>query len=220
MTFLEALHWIGVLKQMPEPALTATIRDFVYFYLTNPVHQPGCPFRKNGACCAYASRTFACRAYGLWSQKTGNERTAASREARASLRRMWRQFRIELPAACGEAEMPYCDKVDACTPDRVSDEKLLDILKSLYRLSKPLAALQNVFEETYQSDVSFLVSALALGHRKAVLGKYAVIKEIVNNNSEERLQKTLSMVTPAFLDNVPAIQTPCGAMSLPWTDTK
>jgi hypothetical protein len=62
-----------------------------------------------------------------------------------------------------------------------------------------LAELQTKFEAEYHSDFSFLIASLALGYRKAVLGKFAVIKEMVQRGTEERLEQMLGRATAEVL---------------------
>src|SRR5210317_30272 len=67
MTWVEALQWTGLILEMPTEARTRILQKFLEFYLTNPIRSAGCPFLENGHCGIYESRSFACRAYGLWS---------------------------------------------------------------------------------------------------------------------------------------------------------
>jgi hypothetical protein len=71
----------------------------------------------------------------------------------------------------------------------------MDILQQIYGLDQALPDLQTKFEAEYHSDFSFLIASLTLGYRKAVLGKFAVIKEIVMQGTDERLQQMLAKVT-------------------------
>ncbi len=82
MTWIEALQWVHIIQQLTEEARFDTIKRFMTFYLTNPVHNSGCPFRQHTACGIYELRPFACRAYGLWSRQIGDERTDLSRRER------------------------------------------------------------------------------------------------------------------------------------------
>ena len=191
MTWLEALQWIRVIQEMPADARTRALLTFLEFYLTNPIRRSGCPFLEKGACGIYETRPVACRAYGLWSSEYGTARTQESRQDRKALRQMWHNFGLELPPQTVESEIDYCDKV-CCTADSlISDSQLMDILQQVYGLDQGLAELQAQFETEYHSDFSFLMAALALGYRKAVLGKFAVIKEMVQRGTEERLGQML-----------------------------
>ena len=50
MTVLEALSWIGAITELPPDERTVLLCKFVYFYLSNPIRRPGCPFRREGSC--------------------------------------------------------------------------------------------------------------------------------------------------------------------------
>lgn len=196
MTALEALGWLRLVLDLPAARHLETVRRFVAFYLTNPMRHSGCPLLGEGYCSAYEQRTFACRAYGLWSLKTGRQRTAESREGKRTLLEAWKRYGVELPPERVVGEMDYCDRVRCRSRKPLRDEGLMSVLESVYRLSCRLDGLQQRFETQYHSDFSFLITALALGPKKAVLGKFAVIKELVRSGGEERLEKLLARVKP------------------------
>jgi hypothetical protein len=173
MTWLEAVQWIGRIQEMPADGRTKILQKFLEFYLTNPIRTSGCPFLENGA------------------QK--------SRQDRKALRKMWQNFGLELPPQTVEFEIDYCDQVRCTTEKSMSDSQLMDILQQIYRLDQALAELQTKFEAEYHSDFSFLIASLALGYRKAVLGKFAVIKEMVQRGTEERLEQMLGRATAEVL---------------------
>ena len=202
MTLMEALQWLRVIQQLPDNDRAVLIRKFVEFYLTNPIRHMGCPFLSEGHCGIYEFRTFACRAYGLWSQTTGRERTRQSRDGKRNLAKMWQRLGIELPIEALVAEMDYCDQVAYKSGDVVSDERLMAVLEEIYRLDNELADLQTRFETEYHSDFSFLVTSLVLNPKKAVLGKMAVIKELSLSGTDHRLEKLLSQIKP---DNLNAV---------------
>ena len=199
MTVLEALQWMERMQAMSEADLTSTLRRFVAFYLTNPARLTGCPFRDDGACSIYKYRTFGCRSYGLWSQEMGRSRTRESRSGKKALREMWKRYGIELPADTVEFEIDYCDKVQVRPGKPIDDEAIMDLLTQVYYLGKPLGNLQSQFEEAYHSDFSFLLTSLAFGMRKALLLKFAVIKEIVKEKTDTRLQQELEKVSPTVM---------------------
>jgi len=72
-------------------------------------------------------------------------------------------------------------------------------LQQIYALDQALAELQTKFEAEYHSDFSFFIASLALGYRKAVLGKFAVIKEMVQQGTEERLEQMLGKAAAKVL---------------------
>ena len=199
MTWLEAVQWIGRIQEVPADGRTKILQKFLEFYLTNPIRTSGCPFLENGACTIYESRPFACRAYGLWSPEFGKERTQKSRQDRKALRKMWQNFGLELPPQTVEFEIDYCDQVRCATEKSMSDSQLMDVLQQIYGLDQALAELQTKFEAEYHSDFSFLIASLALGYRKAVLGKFGVIKEIVQRGTEERLEQMMGKATAEVL---------------------
>ena len=196
MTMMEALQWFKVMQQMPDAERAALIRKFVEFYLTNPVRHIGCPFLSEGHCGIYEFRTFACRAYGLWSNKMGQERTQKSREGKMLLIKMWQRFGIELVPEAIANEMDYCDRVGCKSVRKISDHRLMAVLQEIYLLDNELTGLQARFENEYHSDFSFLITSLALGTKKAVLGKLAVISELSREGTNKRLENLLSQIKP------------------------
>jgi Fe-S-cluster containining protein len=199
MTWVEALRWIGVINDLQEPAMREIIRKFLEFYLTTPIRHTGCPFLIDGHCGIYPYRSFACRAYGLWSQTAGDNRTRENRFSRQALLNVWEQFGVAVPEKMVTFEIDYCDRVQ-CAPEKpISDGQLMDILQQVYRLDQALPDLRTRFEAEYHSDFSFLIASLVLGYRRAVLGKFAVIKEIVRQGTEARLEQMLGKATPDVL---------------------
>jgi hypothetical protein len=104
---------------------------------------------------------------------------------------MWRKFGLELPQQTVEFEIDYCDQVRCVSEPAMSDDQLMNLLQQVYGLDQSLGELQAKFEAEYHSDFSFLIASLALGYRKAVLGKFAVIKEMVCKGTTERLEQML-----------------------------
>ena len=200
MTLIEALQWFDIIHRLPDPEKVDTTRHFMRFYLTNPVHHSGCPFLDQGMCRIYKFRTFACRAYGIWSQQIGNGRTEDSRRGRKVLFEQWKRLGLELPPEMVEFEIDYCDRVKCGSQSAVSDDGLMEILEKIYNLDSNLPVLQKTFEEAYHSDFSLLITSLIVGFRKALLVKFAVIKEIVKLGSSKRLEDMLDKVTPEVLD--------------------
>ncbi len=195
MTWVEALQWVGFIKDLPAPARPEILRKFVEFYLTTPLHHTGCPFLMDGNCGIYEYRVFACRAYGLWSQQNGDRHTRESRHARQALLQLWEQFGVEIPAETEDPEIDYCAKVRSAAEISISDIQLMDVLQQIYRLDQVFPDQQTKFETEYHSDFSFLIASLVLGYRKAILGKFAVIKEISRQGPHERLEQMLDRAT-------------------------
>lgn len=196
MTALEALGWLRLIVERPDPQQAEILRRFVSFYLTNPVRHAGCPLLLDGRCTAYDQRTFACRAYGLWSRRLGRRRTSENREKKGELLRAWKRYGITLPPDRVVSEMDYCEQVRCGSDDPLDDDALIACLESVYSLSCRLDGLQQRFESEYHSDFSFMMAVFTLGPKKAVLGKFAVIKEMVRSGGERRLAKMLEMVKP------------------------
>ncbi len=196
MTLMEALQWFRVMQQMPDAERVALIRKFVEFYLTNPIRQIGCPFLSEGHCGIYEFRSFACRAYGLWSKTMGQGRTQQSREGKMRLVKMWQRYGIEMAPAAIVDEMDYCDQVGCKSDLKISDNRLMAILQQIYLLDNELTDLQTKFENEYYSDFSFLMASLALSAKKAVLGKFAVINELSRSGTDKRLKNLLSQIKP------------------------
>jgi Fe-S-cluster containining protein len=194
MTGIEALRWLSIILDMPQHEQTKIVRKFVEFYFTNPIRHAGCPFLVNGSCSIYEFRTFACRAYGLWSRKIGSTRTRQSRQDKRALVEMWQQFGVSLPLELVESEIDYCDNVHLLSEESLSDEQLMADLQQLYVLDQFLPELKQKFEGECHSDFSFLMTSMIFGQRKTILGKYAVIKEIVQQGTDERLQEMLGNV--------------------------
>ena len=199
ITLMEALQWLRVMQQMPDAERVASIRKFVEFYLTNPIRHIGCPFLSEGHCGIYEFRAFACRAYGLWSKTMGQERTQQSREGKMRFVKMWQRYGIEMVPAATAAEMDYCDQVGCKSGLKISDDRLMTVLQEIYLLDNELADLQTKFENEYYSDFSFLIASLALSTKKAVLGKFAVIKELSRSGTDKRLKNLLSQIKPEKL---------------------
>ena len=199
MTTLEAMQWIDLMQVMPDHELTILIRRFVAFYLTNPARFQGCPFKNDKICSVYRYRTFGCRAYGLWGQRVGRMRTEESRANRKALRAMWQRYGIKLPTSVVEFEMDYCGEVEIRSGESIGDDRIMNLLEKVYELDNNLGDLQTRFEKEYHSDFSFLTTSLALGMRKAVLLKFAVVKEIVKDGTDMRLQEALVKVSPDVL---------------------
>ena len=201
MTWMEAVQWIRLIQEQPADARTKILRKFLTFYLTNPLRPAGCPFLENGYCGIYESRPFACRAYGLWTPEFGKVRTQKSRQDRKALLQMWQKFGLELPPQAVEFEIDYCNQVCCTDAKSISDSQLMDILQQIYKLDQGLVELQTKFEGEYHSDFSLLIASLVLGYRKAVLGKFAVIKEMVQQGTEERLEQMLGKATAVVLNS-------------------
>ena len=103
---------------------------------------------------------------------------------------------IEMVPSAIAAEMDYCDQVGCKADIKISDNRLMAVLQEIYLLDEELADLQTKFENEYYSDFSFLITSLALSTKKAVLGKFAVIKELSRSGTDKRLKNLLSQIKP------------------------
>ena len=203
MTLVEALAWIRHISEFDAPRRIELIRRFAAYFLTNPVRFPGCPFRQEGRCGVYPRRSFACRAYGIWRREAGAERTRRSRADKRRLKGMWRRHGIELPEDPAAREIDYCGNVRVIGRRPAGDRQLMAVLEEIYNLDNGFGALRACFEGGCHSDFSFFITALVLGQRQAVLGKFAVIKELVQQDGETRLQKLLRRVDARALEVIP-----------------
>lgn len=199
MTFLEALQWFDAIAELSPGRRKTLLRRFVSFYLVTPLRQPGCPFLKRGGCSIYSRRPFACRAYGLWSRTAGQARTRTHRDGKRKLIRDWRRLGIEVPDDAVALEMDYCTRVKSRIQPPPSDQALMEVLARVYALDDSFGALRDAFEAHCHSDFSYLLAALLLGARKAVLGKMAVVKEIAEQETDQRLHKLLEQVNNGVL---------------------
>ena len=194
MTLMEALQWFRLIQQMPLAERTAVTLKFIEFYLSNPIRHMGCPFLSEGRCGNYEFRTFACRAYGLWSISMGRDRTQQSRAGKRLLIKTWQNLGVEVKPEAITTEMDYCDQVGCKSELIISDDRLMAILRKIYLLDDELPGLKTQFENGYYSDFSFLMASLALGTKKAVLGKFAVIKELTRKGTDQRLINLLCQI--------------------------
>jgi hypothetical protein len=192
MTFAEALQWMDVIRRLAPPRRADAVRRFIEFYATCPLHRGGCPFLEEGRCSVYPQRPFACRAYGLWSMETGRRRTLENRASRNALIRQWKHYGVELPPEKALVEMDYCAAVRCHPTGLATDQGLIDVLAKIYELDRSFWPLSGSFENHYHSDFSFLLAGMLLGDRKAVLGKFAVIKDLARKQPNGRLEAILS----------------------------
>jgi Fe-S-cluster containining protein len=199
MTFVEALQWMDVIRRLPLSRRVDTIRRFIEFFTTCPLHRGGCPFLEAGRCSVYPQRPFACRAYGLWSMETGRSRTLENRKSRDALICNWKHYGVELPPEKAQVEMDYCAQVRHRPSGVVTDEALMEVLTRVYELDRLVTPLSIHFENHYHSDFSFLLAGMLLGHREAILGKFAVIKDLVCQQSNGRLEAILNHIRPEIV---------------------
>ena len=126
----------------------------------------------------------------------GRDRTQQSRAGKRLLIKTWQNLGVEVTPEAITAEMDYCDQVGCKSELKISDDRLMAILRKIYLLDDELPGLKTQFENGYYSDFSFLMASLALGTKKAVLGKFAVIKELTRKGTDKRLVNLLSQIRP------------------------
>ncbi len=194
MTALEALGLLRGLLAMPEAETEDMVKKLVTFYLATPVRTSACPLLKDGGCSIYERRMFACRAYGMWSAKMGKARTEESRAQKKALRAMWKKYGIDLPPGAVEHEMDYCRRMSVVGGGVFPDKKLLKLLTGICRLDLRLDGFEAQFSRLCHSDFSLFVAALVFGVKKAVLQKFAVIRELSSDGGETRLAKALEQI--------------------------
>jgi hypothetical protein len=131
--------------------------------------------------------------------EAGRRRTADNRASRELLARQWKRFGVDLPAENIQAEMDYCAHVSHRPPGVAADAGLMDVLAGIYELDRGFAPLSGQFETHYHSDFSFLLAGMLLGDRKAVLGKFAVIKDLARRQPMGRLEALLDQARPERL---------------------
>jgi Fe-S-cluster containining protein len=194
-TLIEAFQWLAVIRQHSHPE--ELLRRFAAHFLTNPVRRNGCPFLDKGRCTNYPQRSFACRAYGLWSHRTGAERTAESKAAKRQLAAQWARMGIHIAEQSIAWEPDYCTGVTACTDRPPTDQRLLAILGKIYALDGRLPELKSWYEQSCHSDFSFFIACLLWGQRKATLAKLTVIRELTSLSCQDKLERLLGQVTAA-----------------------
>ena len=197
MTVVEALQWIGRITAMDRPERRRVLGRFAAFYLTDPMRHSACPFLAGGTCTIYRHRTFACRAYGLWSRAVGQARTRESRHHNKKRMAQWQRYGVELPIGRVVHEIDYCDHVENRSGTGIDDGQLFDLFARICMLDGEFDDLQVRFASAYGSDISFLITALLMGHKKAVLGKFAVIKEMAVKGTTRRLDRMIDCIDAA-----------------------
>jgi hypothetical protein len=79
----------------------------------------------------------------------------------------------------------------------------MEVLSKIYELDRRFDPLSLDFENRYHSDFSFLLASMLLGDRKAVLGKFAVVKDILREQPRGRLESLLDQVRPELVFSAP-----------------
>lgn len=107
---------------------------------------------------------------------------------------MWLRYGIRLPESAFTYELDYCQQVIQVDGKPLTDSELVQLLSQLRKLDDLQPELKYRFETRYQSDISVLLASLAWGPLKANLNKYAVIKDLVQKGSNDRLIRLMAKI--------------------------
>ena len=199
MTFAEALFALDRMKRLPVPARNQVVLRLVTCFFTNAVEISACPFLEANGCLIYPDRFFGCRAYGLWSLDTYQERSEAGLAAKKSLQVAWRSMGVVLPDAVVNFRQPYCRDVKVTEKTSVDDDFLKALEDQVEILSQGMGEGHEVYLRTYGGDFSFLIAALLLGTREAVSRKVAFVKAVVARGNQSILEETRRKLPKAHL---------------------
>jgi Fe-S-cluster containining protein len=191
MSFIEALAALRCLGAMEGTKRMQVIRRFARYFFSNAVQITSCPFLEGADCLIYPGRFFGCRAYGLWSQGFYEKEASRSSQTKQVVREQWQNMGISLPQAVVDFAVPYCPNVSLEGNAEAADGLLLEVSEKIDGLSRQLTPWNEIFQQKYFSDLSFLLASLALGHANAVQLKFAVIRDIVNTGKWLRLDKII-----------------------------
>jgi hypothetical protein len=192
MTLIEMLSALRQILDMRSADRKIIIQNIIRYFFTNPVEVSHCPFLCDTACRIYRGRFFGCRAYGLWSPKYYQGIADQSRRAKIFLQKQWQLMNIDLPESVVDYQVPYCRDVELPANVRIDDKTLIESSEQIHRLSMQLSPWHDVFEQTYFSDLSFLISSHLFGINQAVQMKLALVRDIVERNDRSRLQTVLN----------------------------
>jgi Fe-S-cluster containining protein len=198
MTLLEAISVMRLLADMPAPMRIQLIKRIAEYFFVNAVEITACPFLKGQECVIYQSRVLGCRTYGLWSQKYYLNLANQNRKAKQRFQQQWRKIGIKLPQAVIDFQLPYCLAVETLHGSHPDDGAILKIVNSVARLSRSFTEMNQVFQQQYFSDLSFLVAALIYGFGKAIRMKYDVVKEYVTSGSKEKMNRLINLCPDVF----------------------
>ncbi len=194
MTFIEALWGIQQLIGLDQVTRMKVIKKIVRYFFINPIEISSCPFLENIECLIYENRFFGCRAYGLWSREYYEELAEESYEAKKQLQKQWEKLGISLPQHVVDFHVPYCLDVQPKEQTDIDDEKLQELYEVTERISNNFNPWNQIFNQTYFADFSFLLASLLLGLKQAAHIKFYVVKEILDKSDPTRLNRILENI--------------------------
>lgn len=172
----EILAWLIRFTQAPAPQRAETAAVLARHFLLNAAQRLACPWARPGACADYAHRFLACRAYGLWSGETYQERRRAAQAGQATVAAAWAGLGVRLPDAVLASGPEYCPHVRLCNDgeNRPSLDSLLYKLEDEMTLAALGLAESGL--DALSGDLAHLVARLALGERECLEAKVAVTR--------------------------------------------
>lgn len=186
---IETLAALRQLSDMPSPARKQVISKIVCYFFLNPVEITACPFLVERDCLIYENRFFGCRAYGLWSQSHYNKIAAQNQLAKRNLHRQWEKIGIFLPGKVLDFHVPYCPDVKILDDKHINDESLAAVSDNIETLSCNFTDQSKSFHQLYFSDLSFLLTSLALGFSETIRMKFNLVKDIITSGNRTRLNR-------------------------------
>lgn len=202
MTLIEMLSALRQFRDMPPADQKAVFRKIVRYFFTNPVEVSSCPFLEKKECRIYPGRFFGCRAYGLWSPEYYRKIADQNRSAKRFLQKQWQAMGIVLPQSVLDYQVPYCRNVTALDGSEVNDKDLLKISEEILRMSAAFPPWHEVFEQTYFSDLGFLITSLAFGIHEAIQMKLATVRDIVLRNDSKPLHRILDALPDGMFERL------------------
>lgn len=170
------------------------IKKIVRYFFINPIEIASCLYLENKECLIYENRFFECRAYGLWSKEYYEELAEESYEAKKQLQKQWEKIGVSLPQHVVDFHVPYCLDVQPKKQTDIDDEKLQELYEETERISSNFSPWDQIFNQTYFADFSFLFTSLLLGLKQAAHLKFYVVKEILDNSDSTRLNRILESI--------------------------
>ncbi len=190
-TLLEALAAFECLGQMPDGQQRGIFTKLIEYFFINPAQVTACPFLDQNRCMIYDHRFFGCRAYGLWSKSSYEKMAAFNRRAKLSLKQQWRRLGISLPQKILDFQVPYCLDVEILNRAVIDDGMLIQISHDIKALSDQLSPWNQIYDQQYVGDLSFLVAAMANGIQSALRMKVDIVRELVATADRTRLDQIL-----------------------------
>ena len=187
MTLVEALPVMRRLGEMANDMRKRLIQRIIEYFFLNPVEITSCPFLEGQECLIYPDRFFGCRSYGLWSRSYYETIAARDRKAKKHFQEQWKRLGVCLPKKVVDFKVPYCPYVETNDPAGIDDKMLLQASDTIEAISAGFSDRHQSFAQRYFSDLSFLLSALMFGYKKAVQMKFALVREIVHTNNRTKL---------------------------------